>query len=48
MSMDGNGSSPVPSVNLTEHSVFEVNTNLCTTSPHRHATYIATIKTVTA
>ena len=32
-------SSPVPSENLTEQSVFEVNTNLCTNIPTqtRHA-----------
>ena len=47
MSMDGNVSSTGPSENLTEHSVFEVNTNLCTTSPDRLATRIATFKTVT-
>ena len=37
----------VSSENLTEHSVFEVNTNLCTTSPHRLATRSATFNTVT-
>ena len=47
MSMDGNVSSPVPSENLTEQSKFEVNANLCTTSPHRLATRIATVSTVT-
>ena len=43
----GRECSPVPSENLTEYGVFEVNTNFCTTSPHGLATRIATFNTVT-